>query len=85
LDISYFENHKSEYGKRIIPFTASTTEGAELKVYFEKTDGSAKIMNASYGGETFHHQYTYYFKDVNDFLVIERLEHGTDHILKTEG
>jgi len=80
-DISYLndvylgvENQKSNYLSRIISFDSGTTEGGELTVYFDKESGDTKIIEASYAGETFMLEYTYYFRDVNDFVILEKGE-----------
>ena len=41
-------------------------------MYFDKNNGTTKILEASYSGETFNEKYTYYFEDVSNFVLIER-------------
>jgi hypothetical protein len=74
FDVNYFEKNKPNYIVRVIPLDSKNVEAAELTVNFDKNDGSTKIMTASYGGETFHQQYIYYFNDINNFLLIEKFQ-----------
>jgi len=74
FDTTFFENQKTGYGLRVIPIDSDGVEAAELTVYFDKSDWFTKIIEVSYGGETFRHQYKYYFFDINDFFIIETFE-----------
>lgn len=78
-DISYLntiysenQNQKSNYFSRVIPVDSATTEGGEIVVYFDKDTGDTKIIEASYAGETFKREYTYYLSDINNFILLER-------------
>jgi hypothetical protein len=64
-------NQKPKFESRIISFDSKTTEGGEMTVYFDRNDGTTKIIEGSYAGETFFEKYDYYFADVDHFLVIE--------------
>ncbi|MFA5840674.1 MAG: hypothetical protein WC847_00125 [Candidatus Paceibacterota bacterium] len=67
-------NQKSNYSFRVISIDSEATEGAELRVFFDKNNGNTKILEASYGGETYMTEYSYYFEDANNFLLIEKTQ-----------
>ncbi len=77
LDSVYSDSQtqKSIYGLRVIFIPNEQTSGvAELDVYFDKNTGATKILEASYGGETYRHRYNYYFDDINNFILEEKNE-----------